>query len=376
MRELCTIQVIKSLKPIPGKDNILYASFRNIGFRVVVGKNDFKVGDHCIYVESDTLLPKIPELSFLERRCASKKWEGYRIKAMYFGDLFSEGIALPLSMFPAITTFEEGTVVTDIVGAVKYDPESELEDTLVKPKKRKNNAFVNFFLKFKLFRDVFYPEQGKDSFPSFLHKTDETRAQALSYLFNEENKGKFVYVTEKIDGQSATYTWKDGKFYVCSRRIHLKKPDNSSYWTVVKTHHIKDKLKALAKQLGIKDIAIQGEIIGPGIQGNKYQRKFYEFFVYNVFDIKKQEYVSYKDFCYKVDFSKFRMVPVLGTYVLGQWNDIYELEAFSKGNSLLLNSQIREGIVIRTVDSEPAQRGMANMFSFKVINPDFKAKEE
>jgi hypothetical protein len=48
MRNLAMVQTIKSLDIISGKDRIVLASFENVGWHVIVGKTDFKVGDKCV----------------------------------------------------------------------------------------------------------------------------------------------------------------------------------------------------------------------------------------------------------------------------------------------------------------------------------------
>ena len=97
-RNLVTVQKIKSLDPIKDKDRIVYASFENSGFHVIVGKDDFKAGDFAVYAEADTLLPDKPEFEFLRKRCWNEKWQGHRITAMRMSQHTSEGICFPLSI--------------------------------------------------------------------------------------------------------------------------------------------------------------------------------------------------------------------------------------------------------------------------------------
>jgi hypothetical protein len=97
MRSLATIQRIKSLEPIPGKDKIVYASFTGCGWRVIVGK-DMEVGDLCVYVEPDALLPDKPEFAFLRSRGWMPSLQKYRIKTLKMANKISEGICFPLSI--------------------------------------------------------------------------------------------------------------------------------------------------------------------------------------------------------------------------------------------------------------------------------------
>jgi ATP-dependent RNA circularization protein (DNA/RNA ligase family) len=123
---------------------------------------------------------------------------------------------------------------------------------------------------------------------------------------------------------------------------------------------IKNKLKSCKK-----DIAIQGEIIGLGIQGNKYCLNKLAFYIFNVLDIKTKRYFSLDElieFCYKYGFT---MVPILDTnFTLP--DTVLDLVTYSNGTSTLKQCP-REGIVIRTLDQK---------ISFKVISPEFLLKNE
>jgi hypothetical protein len=55
IRKLATIARIEEIKPIVGADNIEHARVR--GWWVVVKKKDFKIGDLCVYVETDSIMP-------------------------------------------------------------------------------------------------------------------------------------------------------------------------------------------------------------------------------------------------------------------------------------------------------------------------------
>lgn len=66
MRTLASIQRIDALEPIAGADQIEKAKI--LGWELVVKKNEFKVGDLCIYCEIDSVLPEKPEFEFLRPR--------------------------------------------------------------------------------------------------------------------------------------------------------------------------------------------------------------------------------------------------------------------------------------------------------------------
>ena len=194
MRNLASIQRIKALEPIEGADVIEKATV--LGWQLVVKKNEFKVGDLCVYCEIDSIMPNKPEFAFLEPR-------KFRIKTVKLKGQISQGICFPLSILPEDCVIEEGKDVTDIIGVEKYEP--------------------------------YIPAQlagiMKGNFPSFLQKTDETRVQNLEEELNEHH-GELSYITEKLDGSSATYYLNNGEFGVCSRNIDLLYDTENTFWKV------------------------------------------------------------------------------------------------------------------------------------------------
>lgn len=105
--------------------------------------------------------------------------------------------------------------------------------------------------------------RAKGTFPSFIEKTDETRVQVLQDRLTKFKGVKCVY-SEKLDGASATYYFNNGEFGVCSRSLNLIKDDRNTYWQMVEKYNIENKLRNLGR-----NIAIQGELIGDGIQSNE-----------------------------------------------------------------------------------------------------------
>ena len=65
MRKLASIQKISKLKPIEDADFIEVAEV--LGWNLIVKKGEFKVGDLCIYFETDSLLPIRKEYDFLAK---------------------------------------------------------------------------------------------------------------------------------------------------------------------------------------------------------------------------------------------------------------------------------------------------------------------
>jgi RNA ligase (TIGR02306 family) len=328
MRQLASIQKIKKIEPIPGADAIAKATV--LGWQLVVKKNEFSEGDLCVYAEIDSLLPDKPAFEFMKPR-------GMRVRTIRLRGQISQGICFPLSILPAGTIIKEGLDVTEILEIEKYEP----------PIPANLSGIM------------------KGGFPSFIPKTDETRVQVLQDLL-DKYKGEICYVTEKLDGTSVTYFIKDGVFGVCSRNLELIETADNTLWKLAREMKIEEKLVALNG-----NYALQGEIIGEGIQSNKYKLKGQQVAFFSVFNIDAYSYLNYQDFVALIQKLGFTAVPVLeNDYVLT--NSIEALVNKSIGNSVLYNVH-REGIVIRPLIEKV---DMIGRVSFKAISPEFLLKYE
>ncbi len=376
MRKLATVQTIKTLDKIEGKDRVVYASFENVGFRVIVS-TDFNVGEKVVYCEVDSILPQRPEFDFLKSRCYVEKLKGYRIKNMRLCGLYSEGIVFKLNILKE-KTYADGQDVTKELNITKYDPEASME--LKVKGTRKHSKLIKLLLRFSAFRYIYNKIKKRSDplkpWPKWARKSDETRAQNLNYIYEKYVNENFYY-TEKLDGSSTLYGYVDDKFVVCSRNYQVK--NGSAYWKFAIDNDLKNifkKVRGILKE----DFYVQGELIGPGIQKNRYNLKEYAFFAYNFYLLKQKRYVGYHTldtytYLFKKDTTTsdliINKVPYLGSFSW-QVKNIQELLDLAKGVSQLNSSIPREGIVVRSVEPRAPDEDQSNMLSFKVINPDFE----
>lgn len=333
MRKLATIQEIKEIHPIPGADSIVVASV--LGWKVVVRKDEFKDGDKVIYCEIDSVLPDKPEFEFLKER-------HYRIRTVRLRGQISQGICFPLSIIPNCPT-DIGTDVTELIGIEQFVPQipANISGTI------------------------------KGSFPSFMPKTDETRIQVLQDVLTR-HKGTQCYITEKVDGSSVTYFLKDGVFGVCSRNLELIETEENLFWKMARTLKIEEKLKSIGK-----NVSIQGELIGHGVQKNNLKLPEHHVMFFNLFWIDKYEYANFEEFKETITKLELETVPIVTTdYILD--DNIDGLIEMSKGSSLLNKKEQREGIVIRPLkekfDMQMSQGFGNGRVSFKAINPEYLLK--
>lgn len=361
MRRLATVRTITEIKPIEKADAIEVAIVD--GWECVCKKNEFKVGEKVVYIEIDSIVPDRPEFEFLRDR-------KFRVKTIKLRGQVSQGLVLPLSILPQNKNYKVDDDVTDILGVIKYDPQAEQERQLLTQKADKNtNPIIKFLMKFKWFRRNFVKSKRKGGFPEWIVKTDEERIQNKTTMFNiEKDLGTEFIVTEKIDGQSGTFFLeKIGRKYhfgVCSRNINITNDPNhgGSYWKVARQFDIENVLRKL---IGNADkIVLQGEILGEGIQGNKYKVKGYDFYAFNlIYPNRKVPTDEMTEILTPFGIKSVKIVEK--NFKLK--NSIAEMVEYAKGNSLLLPSQKREGVVIRNYQRD---------ISFKVINPEFLLAEK
>ena len=312
-RKLVTIQQITAITDIPGADLIALATIQ--GWQVIVKKTEFSVGDACLFFEIDSFLPLEPRYEFLKKTTKFDGKEGYRLKSMKMRSCLSQGLALPLSIFPEITNPKEDFDYAEKLGVIKYD--NEIQAYSGKPGLKSGKARGNF--------------------PSFIPKTDQPRIQNLTTYFSTLVDEEFEE-TLKLDGSSMTCykithtptLWERVKsifgikhkayhFGVCTRNLELKPTannklvfdnqgkesiyDQSDFWTAAYKYKLEDKLPI--------GYAIQGELIGPKIQDNQEKVKeleFYCFDVYNIFTGKYLQPIERREFC---TFHQIPHVPVI-----------------------------------------------------------------
>jgi RNA ligase (TIGR02306 family) len=338
MRKLATTRVIRKIKEHTNADSLELAIVE--GWQVVVKKGEFSPGDYITYFEIDSVLPIKDEYDFLRKCCYVKKeWlpngEGFRLKTVKLRGELSQGLVLPL---PEGFIKVEGVDCTEALGVVKWDPPIPAQ----------------------------LQGQIKGNFPSFIPKTDVERVQNLVEEIHT-NYGHYE-ITLKLDGTSCTVYHHNGEIGVCSRNFELKINEENKDNAYIRTAQKSGLLKALSS-LGL-DIAVQGEIIGPGIQCNPEKLKDTEFYIYDIFSISRQGYYSPSE---REDFVKYLRkhgyvgghVPVLSSFYQLSKPTIEELLELAKGESLI--ASIREGIVFKSYNDR---------FTFKVINNEYLLNEK
>ena len=343
MRKLASIRRIADIQPIEGADAIEVATID--GWKVVVKKGEFKTGDLAVYMEIDSWVPY--ELAhFLSKGQEPREYEGVkgeRLRTIRLRGQVSQGLLLPVDRVND-TPFITGWHHEDGIGTMVMVAEGQ--DVTECLNIQKWEAVLPAQLQ----------GQAKGNFPtSLIPKTDQERIQNC---FPEiEAKGDVTYeVTMKLDGTSCTIFRWEGELRVCSRNLELKVNDENKDNTLV----------AMALKIGDRipeGFALQGELMGPGIQSNREGFKEHKFFVFDVFLIKEHAYAGpayRRALCQEYGFEH---VPIL-YQVSAAPASVDAGLALADGPSI--THKIREGLVWKC-NEDPS-------FSFKTISNKFLLK--
>jgi len=365
-RKLATVETILDIQPIPDADAIVVATVR--GWTVVVKKDEFIVGQKCIFFEVDSWMP-VELAPFLVKTKEPKEYmgvKGERLRTVKLRGQLSQGLVLDphkIMSHDQAHNLQIGEDMTEIFNIQLY--EKPIAACL--------------------------SGQVKGSFPSFIPKTDQERIQNIKNYFEKYPDLEFE-ITEKLDGSSCTIYNKmndpevgaEHDFGVCSRNLDLKEDENNSFWKVANKYRLKEILQYLNL-----NIAIQGELIGEGIQGNKYKLKDQDLRVFDIYDIDKRRHLTSEErleilekintctyghdeailLGYEECTPMLQHVPLLGTLKLKDFT-FESLLAFAEGISNLADTT-REGIVCKSKELVNGQT-----ISWKCISNKFLLKEK
>lgn len=332
MRKLATIRQIDDIRAIDGADAIELAIIG--GWQTVVKKGEFKLGDTVAFVEIDAWVPHTLA-PFLSKGKAPREYKGIqgeRLRTVKLRGQLSQGLVLPLN--PATQFFQIGEDVSDVLGIVKWE------------------------------RDIPAQLRGKarGTFPAFLRKTDQERVQNLGREVEKARAADEVFeVTLKLDGTSFTAYHKDGETGFCSRNLELMKEDASSvYAQVFAKYRLDDGLKATGQ-----NIAIQGEIMGPGVQGNREDLAEQTLYVFDIFDIDEQRYLLPNE---RANFFEMFLAHLGIQHVpiacfINPLPSAADILRMADGKSL--NNPVREGLVFKSLERDFSFKAISNIFLMK-----------
>ena len=349
-RELATVRMIDAIEPIEGADAIEVAIVG--GWAVVVKKGEFAAGDLAVYLEIDSWVPTelAPFLSKGQEPRVYNGVKGERLRTIKLRGQISQGLLLPLSYSDesegrvpvavtttVLTSVQEGDNVTELLGIQKWEAPQNPQ----------------------------LAGQARGNFPPLIPKTDQERVQNLKR--NLEKWGAIQppltwETTEKLEGSSMTaYLPVEGEFEVCSRNLSLKRDEANAFWKQA----IALDLETRMRDAELFGCALQGELIGEGIQGNIYKLTGHQFRVFDIYSVRERGYLSAPErdaLLTKMGLAPVPVIKAESTLVY----DMQTLLAMAEGKSQLLASQEREGVVFKCIQKpELSFKAISNKYLLK-----------
>ncbi len=361
MSKLASVQRIIQIDPIPGADAIEVATV--LGWKVVVKKGEYKVGDLCCYIQIDTVVPEMPEFEFLRER-------NFRVRTIKLRKQISQGLIVPVpdcKKYLVAKGFKEGDEVTDIIGVKKYEKPDNNPQRYEKPRMpkvwyKKWLYLFKYNILYKLLPTL--RPKSRSPFPSNLvSKTDEERIQNMPQVL-QSHKGKWFVTSYKLDGSSITIihnkAFGKSKFRICSRNFELHDKKNDWY-NVFKSGNWDQEILKLVKYYSTDDIIVQGECIGK-FNGNHHNLQQDQIRLFNIYvDGKRINQEQFVDICRS---HSIPMVPPYRTILLDHSLEV--ILQMSEIKDAINPAADAEGLVWRCIEDNT---------SFKVINNKYLLKE-
>lgn len=338
-RKMATIEIVAEVKSIPDADKI--QAYRIKGWWVIDSVGKYQVGDAVIYCEVDSWIPT-GIAPFLSKGKEPKEFEGAkgeRLRTIRLKKQVSQGLLLPVSLVDGTAVnpdqqLQEGDDVSSLLGIVKWEAPIPacLAGTI------------------------------RGNLPEGIIKTDQTRVQNIGRNL-EKYYGQVFEKTEKLHGSSCTmYLDASGEFHVCSRNLDLKYDENNSFWKAAIKYDVEAKMKS-REMLGL---AIQGELIGEGINGNQY-RVALEFRVFDMYLVTEGRYLGSYEREILTQSLGLLHAPVMEYVTLTEEHTIEALLKSAEFSSNL-NGSTAEGFVLKSINNPE--------FSFKVVSNKWLEKND
>lgn len=334
-RKLVSLVRIDAIGPIEGADAIEVA--RVGGWEVVVKKGQFRPGEMAVYFEIDAFLPEgNAAWQFLLEK-SSRLFEGRRghvLRTLRLRGQLSQGLLLPTSAFgPLVADAGAGSDLTEALGVLKYEPPVPAELAGV----------------------------ARGAFPARVPKTDQQRIQNLAEeLERWQRQAECWEVSEKLEGASCTFAWLEGELHVCSRNLDLLESTQNTLWRVAHEMHL---VHSLRERFGVRNVALQGELVGRGVQGNLYGLRSQRFYLFDVYDVDAAQYLPGAARGALARELRLAHVPVVDpAFRMGANTTMAALLAMAEGASSLNSTRPREGLVFKHHSGQVSFKAISNRY--------------
>lgn len=354
MRKLVRIVRIARVVDLAEDGQLSVVEMEGLGWRVVVERGLFHAGERAVYCEIDSALPaEDPRFASLRadslvtwRRDGRIAASVLRVRTRKIRGVVSQGVLLPFASFPELAGCEVGDEVTDRLGVVRYE-------ALAASFCRTRGGEVG-------------GTASRGDFPAFIPRTDEERIQNRPDLF-DAMKGRLFEVTAKDDGASMTVYYAPSRharhpFRVCSRNRDLCPLRESRFWQLAWREDLERRIRSTGREL-----AFQGEFVGPGVNGNHDLYARDEWHVFHVWDIDGGRYLEAferRALCQALGLAHVQVVEE-ACAVFDRYPTLQSLLAMAEGKTA--RGHEREGLVCK-------ETGTPSPVTFKIVSNRYLLK--
>lgn len=378
-QRLVSLRVIKKVYNVEVDDK-RYTFAEVDGWTCKIPFRHYREGDLVLYFQVDSFLPgsddrfgkgfgKARKLQMLDGKL------GQRLKTEKFGTgedkIVSQGMIMLPQVFPEI--WKKLEVVRQFISIGPMERNVEMINlTLLVMYRDRNWAEVLGVKKWeeKPAQDQQPEHRRLGNYPGeVFRRTDVQRVEDCPNLFTKHKYSKLVYqesvkmdgaamvvyfvkkssgyfhmlnqLPEKVGPNTVLEGAQGARFGVCSNKVDKNEledhgPAAFRYWETALRYDLPSKLSKLGR-----NIAIQGELCGDMIQGNRegLPEGDQDFFVFAMFDIDKQDYFDPRDVEMMAKELGLKHVPVLGyvklTDIASSHQDLKKRAAQRKGEGLV-----------------------------------------
>jgi RNA ligase (TIGR02306 family) len=346
--EVCKIEEVTKH---PNADKLDIVRVKN--WNCIVGLNQYKVGDLVVFCPPDSIIP--PNL--IDKYNLEYLRSNGKVGTTKLRGFISQGLVLDLPE----GNYKEGDDLAAVLNITKYEvPESPAMPN--QPKKSRLN-------------------------PGFDKYTDIENIKNFKDVFKE---GDFVVASEKVHGSNARFANleitinRKLPFLFLVKNLFKKYILKQTHQFVYGSHNVQlegraktnnfygdDKWGQIAKKYDManiipKDYIVYGEIYGKGIQDLTYGLNDVDLVVFDVkYKDKYLDWDAFYEFCKELD------LPIVPILYIGTWNE--GVLDYTNGKSKICPSQIREGIVIKTVKEENNPKIGRKIL--KSVSPDYLTRK-
>lgn len=349
------------------------------GFKCVVTKGEFKTGDLVIFVPPDAVLPE----NILKYQQEHKKISipGGRVREVKVRGVLSEGLCLDPKQWLDEKDIYKAHDVTEKLGITKYEPPPPPSGSILRSGKGINfnyinNNFKKYYCveKFKKCPGVM-SELGQDVVITVKFHGANWRAAIVKKIVRKKT------LWENIKGW---FIKEDPQEFLVGSHDKIKKPSAKSleygdyyntdtWWRMAKKYDIENVVRQISENERLTsdrnrrpDVAIYGEVIGPGVQkGYAYGVEKGELEL-RIFDIMIDG--QYCDWDKVVHLCNCFNLPVADELYRGPWSlDLVKMaQAVDTYDGKKCN---REGVVIRPL--KESWHPKCGRVILKCLNPDY-----